>query len=92
VAQRIRALESEMGFSLIMRSGRTVSTTESGAATVGRVREKLVLLKPSSLKGNDVNAILAIIRSFVMTRARGVGCWSTIIFPRSASARGAVRA
>lgn len=37
VAQRIRALEDEMGFPLIMRSGRTVSTTEAGAAIVDRV-------------------------------------------------------
>jgi DNA-binding transcriptional LysR family regulator len=41
VAQRVRALEDEMGFPLIMRSGRTVSTTESGAAIVARVGELL---------------------------------------------------
>ena len=41
VAQRIRTLEEEIGFPLIMRSGRTVSTTEAGAAIVGRVREFL---------------------------------------------------
>ena len=41
VAQRIRALEDEMGFPLIMRSGRTVSATEAGAAIVGRVGELL---------------------------------------------------
>lgn len=39
VAQRIRALEDEIGFSLIMRSGRTVSTTEAGAAIVSKARE-----------------------------------------------------
>lgn len=41
VAQRMRILEDEIGFQLIMRSGRTVSTTEAGAAIVGRVREFL---------------------------------------------------
>ena len=45
VAQRIRALEDEVGFALIMRSGRTVSTTESGAAMVGRVRDVLLQLR-----------------------------------------------
>lgn len=37
VAKRIRALEDEIGFSLIMRGGRTVSTTEAGAAIVGPI-------------------------------------------------------
>ncbi len=41
VAQRIRTLEDEIGFSLVMRSGRTVRTTEAGAAIVGRAREFL---------------------------------------------------
>jgi DNA-binding transcriptional LysR family regulator len=41
VAQRIRTLEEEIGFPLIMRSGRTVRTTEAGAAIVGRAREFL---------------------------------------------------
>jgi DNA-binding transcriptional LysR family regulator len=39
VAQRIRALENEIGFPLIMRSGRTVSTTEAGASIVSKSRE-----------------------------------------------------
>jgi DNA-binding transcriptional LysR family regulator len=41
VARRIRALEDDIGFPLIMRSGRTVKTTEAGAAIVGRAREFL---------------------------------------------------
>jgi DNA-binding transcriptional LysR family regulator len=41
VAQRMRTLEDEIGFPMLMRSGRTVSTTEAGAAIVGRVREFL---------------------------------------------------
>jgi DNA-binding transcriptional LysR family regulator len=39
VAQRIHALENELGYKLIMRSGRTVSMTESGAAIVDKVRK-----------------------------------------------------
>jgi DNA-binding transcriptional LysR family regulator len=39
VAQRIRALENEMGYPLIMRSGRTVSTTEAGASIISKARE-----------------------------------------------------
>ena len=35
VAQRTRALEDEIGYPLIMRSGRTVSATEAGAGIVG---------------------------------------------------------
>lgn len=45
VAQRIRSLEDDVGFPLIMRSGRTVSTTEAGAAIVSRVREFLLQLR-----------------------------------------------
>jgi DNA-binding transcriptional LysR family regulator len=41
VAQRIRTLEEEIGFPLIMRNGRTVRTTEAGDAIVGRAREFL---------------------------------------------------
>ena len=39
VAQRLRALEEEMGFPLFIRCGRTVSVTEAGASIVGRVRD-----------------------------------------------------
>jgi DNA-binding transcriptional LysR family regulator len=38
VAQRIRALESEIGAGLVVRSGRTVQPTEAGAAILGRAR------------------------------------------------------
>jgi DNA-binding transcriptional LysR family regulator len=38
VAQRIRALEGEIGVSLLSRSGRTVRPTEAGAAILGRAR------------------------------------------------------
>lgn len=55
VAQRIRGLEDELGFPLIMRSGRTVSTTEAGAAIVGRVREFLSQIRDlKTLPGNKI--------------------------------------
>src|SRR5262245_47526859 len=38
VAQRIHALESEIGARLLSRSGRTVRPTEAGAAILGRAR------------------------------------------------------
>jgi DNA-binding transcriptional LysR family regulator len=38
VAKRIRALESEIGAVLVIRSGRTIRPTEAGAAIVDRVR------------------------------------------------------
>src|SRR5260370_1832749 len=38
VAQRIRALESEIGVDLVVRSGRTVQPTEAGAAILARAR------------------------------------------------------
>jgi DNA-binding transcriptional LysR family regulator len=38
VAQRIRALESEIGADLLVRSGRTVQPTEAGAAILSRTR------------------------------------------------------
>jgi len=41
VAQRIRALESEIGAHLVSRSGRTVRPTEAGVAILGRVRSVL---------------------------------------------------
>jgi DNA-binding transcriptional LysR family regulator len=42
VAQRIRALESEIGVALLSRSGRSVSPTEAGVAILGQSR---ILLK-----------------------------------------------
>lgn len=39
VAQRMRTLEDEIGFPLIMRNGRTVCATEAGAAISDRVRD-----------------------------------------------------
>lgn len=57
LAQRIRALEDEIGFPLVMRSGRTVSTTEGGAAIVGRVREFLSQIRDlKTLPGNKAVA------------------------------------
>jgi DNA-binding transcriptional LysR family regulator len=41
VAQRIRALESEIGTRLVFRSGRSVRPTESGTAILGRARNFL---------------------------------------------------
>src|SRR5258707_11232791 len=38
VAKRIHALESEIGSVLVMRSGRTITPTEAGAAIIGRAR------------------------------------------------------
>lgn len=38
VAQRIRALESEIGARLVLRSGRTVQPTEAGVAILSRTR------------------------------------------------------
>ena len=45
VAQRIRALEEEMGFPLFVRCGRTVSVTEAGSSIVGRVRDFVVQVR-----------------------------------------------
>jgi len=45
VAQRIRALEDEMGFPLFLRCGRTVSVTEAGSSIVGRVRDFVVQVR-----------------------------------------------
>jgi DNA-binding transcriptional LysR family regulator len=39
VAQRLHALEAEMGTTLIVRAGRTVRPTEAGAAIIERVRK-----------------------------------------------------
>jgi DNA-binding transcriptional LysR family regulator len=41
VAQRIRALESDIGADLLVRSGRTVRPTEAGAAILARARKFL---------------------------------------------------
>jgi DNA-binding transcriptional LysR family regulator len=41
VTQRVRALEREMGVTLITRCGRTALATEAGAAILGRARELL---------------------------------------------------
>src|SRR5262249_9584029 len=41
IAQRIRTLEAEVGSRLIIRSGRTVRSTEAGAAILGRARNVL---------------------------------------------------
>src|SRR3989449_7517315 len=41
VAQRIRALEGEIGSRLLLRSGRNVKPTEAGAAILGRARNIL---------------------------------------------------
>src|SRR6266581_8542498 len=41
VAQRIRALESEIGARLVFRSGRTVRPTEAGASILARTRNFL---------------------------------------------------
>ncbi|KZE29297.1 LysR family transcriptional regulator [Chelatococcus daeguensis] len=41
VAQRIRALEAELGTSLLARAGRTMQPTEAGAAVIERARRLL---------------------------------------------------
>lgn len=41
IAQRIRALEDEIGVRLLVRSGRTVTTTGAGAAILARTRNLL---------------------------------------------------
>jgi len=45
VAQRIRALEKEIGAQLVSRSGRTVRPTEAGAAILGRSRHFLQYMR-----------------------------------------------
>jgi DNA-binding transcriptional LysR family regulator len=42
VAKRIRALESEIGAALVIRSGRTIRPTEAGAAIVERARQFVI--------------------------------------------------
>src|SRR5438477_635433 len=54
VAQRIRALESEIGASLVVRSGRTVRPTEAGAAILARARNFLGEVRDlKSIAAND---------------------------------------
>jgi DNA-binding transcriptional LysR family regulator len=43
IAQRIHTLESEIGASLVSRSGRTVRLTEAGTASMGRARDLLAM-------------------------------------------------
>src|ERR1700744_2459682 len=45
VAQRIRALESEIGVSLLFRSGQTVQPTEAGVAILASARDVLVQVR-----------------------------------------------
>jgi DNA-binding transcriptional LysR family regulator len=55
VAQRIRTLESEIGAPLISRSGRTVRSTEAGAAILGRARDILGQVRDlKSMASSDV--------------------------------------
>src|SRR5438105_12493382 len=54
VAQRIRALENEIGASLVVRSGRTVRPTEAGAAIIARARNFLGEVRDlKSIAAND---------------------------------------
>lgn len=45
VSQRIRTLEDEIGFPLLVRHGRTVNTTEAGAAIVTRARDFILQIR-----------------------------------------------
>src|SRR5437879_6407715 len=54
VAQRIRALESDIGARLVFRSGRTVRPTEAGAAILARARNFLGEVRDlKSIAAND---------------------------------------
>ena len=54
VAQRIRALESEIGARLLFRSGRTVRPTQSGAAILAHARDFLGHVRDlKSIAAND---------------------------------------
>src|SRR5215471_1184982 len=54
VAQRIRALESEIGARLLFRSGRTVRPTQSGAAILVHARDFLGHIRDlKSIAAND---------------------------------------
>src|SRR5205085_6120522 len=54
VAQRIHALESEIGANLVVRSGRTVRPTEAGAAILARARNFLGEVRDlKSIAAND---------------------------------------
>jgi DNA-binding transcriptional LysR family regulator len=55
VAQRIRALESEIGVHLLSRSGQTVRPTEAGASILVRARELLEQVRDlRSIAVNDI--------------------------------------
>ena len=55
VAQRIRALESEIGVRLLSRSGQTVRPTEAGASILARARELLGQVRDlRSIAVNDI--------------------------------------
>jgi DNA-binding transcriptional LysR family regulator len=57
VAQRIRALEAEIGAPLISRSGRTVRPTGAGVAILGRIRDMLGQVRDlKSMASSDVPA------------------------------------
>jgi DNA-binding transcriptional LysR family regulator len=57
VAQRIRALESEIGARLLIRSGRTVRPTQSGAAILTHTRNFLGHVRDlKSIAANNVPA------------------------------------
>ena len=54
VAQRIRALENEIGVRLLFRSGRTVRPTQSGAAILVHARDFLGHVRDlKSIAAND---------------------------------------
>jgi DNA-binding transcriptional LysR family regulator len=55
VAQRIRALEKELGTRLVLRSGRTVKPTEAGARIAARAR--IVLRDVRDLKSDTVDTL-----------------------------------
>ncbi len=57
VAQRIRALEKELGAELVIRSGRTVKATEAGARVAARAR--VVLRDVRDLQSDAVAALPA---------------------------------
>jgi DNA-binding transcriptional LysR family regulator len=53
VAQRIHALENEIGARLLLRSGRTVRPTEAGAAILGRARHFVQEVRDLKSIAND---------------------------------------
>ena len=77
VAQRIRALESEIGVRLLFRSGRTVRPTRSGAAILGHARNFVGQVRDlKSIAAHDTPSgelrLGAIIKS---ARGRNLGEW-----------------